>query len=251
MIFNIYLSFIQNYNMENLLNNDAFFCEQILKRLDQSTINKLMTSSSRMANMVITNLDKIISNLRSVRTVIDDGEALKNLRYNPQIHNCKSVMLNDGNVYSEVIIRQKDTVSSSFFKNGKKHGPSTSTLNGEVIYSATYFNGKMEGLTFEYKDKLAPRFYNTIIETFYVNGVKNGIQRIIEVGDYEDVYEYVNGLKHGDYKRYGRNKKILRCGFYVNGLQDGIFAQWSREGKMVSTRTYDKGIMITRTILPQ
>lgn len=171
--------------------------------------------------------------------------------------------------------------------SGKKHLEFTLKnlkLNGEVIEykddkkykKSKYLQGKKEGEEITYLGKLEwikTPYKNGVIEgtkvinfsntertymTFeYINGIQTGIQvinytRIVDgVVFINEVYNNVDGLHEGEYKKYYPKTKGLwmfakriveETGNYVKDKREGLFIRYDEKGRIESEVIYKNGL---------
>ena len=111
--------------------------------------------------------------------------------------------------------------------------------NGQLIESATYKDGKLEGLRENWYEngKLNSRVtykdgkLNGLYETWYDNG-----QQLLRA-NYKD--DKLNGLR----EEWHRNGNIKLIANYNGGKRDGVFETWHRNGQLWISAIYKDGVV--------
>ncbi len=131
----------------------------------------------------------------------------------------------------------------AFYTQGVRNGMYYSYhITGQIAEESYFKNGLQDSIS---------RYYDNVFGTlmkveFYKNGKKNGVQITYnELGDTTAVYNFMNDIKEGAYKKYVANNMNIRkkglfvkkkkriykgyvkgldeTGFYINGVLDGEF----------------------------
>lgn len=63
-----------------------------------------------------------------------------------------------------------------------------------------------------------------------------------ENGQAQFMQQYLNGIKHGEYKDWYKNGQIRTMGFYNMGLRDGTWQWYGEKGKLTLQVRYDKQV---------
>jgi len=226
--------------MSSLLNNDNFFCEEILKRLPHKDIDKLMTSSSSMRDIVVRNLPDLSKHIRAVNERITDNHDLVSLN---NYTTSESVRLNDGMVYSKQTMIHRDRTIYLLYRNNKRHGPSTSYDKGRLSQITMFKDSMKNGLEVVYDGK---NNYDTVLkQRTYKNDMLHGKSVVYRQGFFRDEQEYEYGRRHGRFERWSEDNTLLSDGNYTNGKKDGIFNKWNREGNLVQSVNYSNDKITT------
>ncbi len=139
------------------------------------------------------------------------------------------------------------------YKKGKKNGLRKTYREGELM-TETFLNDVKNGLTTYYypdgKKKLVVNF---------VNGFENGYAReydqsgnIISITEYKKGFivsrENINrkdkeGRKQGSWKFFRDNGMLLQEGTYRNDLKHGYFKDYGPDGKLIQVRKYEDDVL--------
>jgi antitoxin component YwqK of YwqJK toxin-antitoxin module len=140
------------------------------------------------------------------------------------------------------------------YKKGKKNGLRKTFREGELM-TETFLNDVKNGLTTYYypdgKKKLVVNF---------VNGFEQGYAReydqtgnIISITEYKKGFvvsrENINrkdkeGRKQGNWKFFRENGMLVQEGTYKNDLKHGYFKDYGPDGKLVQIRKYEDDVLI-------
>jgi len=61
-------------------------------------------------------------------------------------------------------------------------------------------------------------------------------------GQIQFMQQYLNGIKHGEYKDWYKNGQLRTIGYYNMGMRDGIWKWYDENGEMTLQVRYDKTI---------
>lgn len=128
-------------------------------------------------------------------------------------------------------------LSSTEYKNGKKHGKETLYKNGEIASEREFLEGEKNGKSIEYR---SGKKYE---EVTYVKGKKNGesIKYYIETGTVQSIENYTDDKRNGIYKSYSKTGKLETEGNYKGGLKDGEWKKYDADGKVIEKLFYVDG----------
>lgn len=164
-----------------------------------------------------------------------------------------------------------------YYPNGKIRTISIISQGGKVALTTTrYPNGQLMA-TGKYVDQQRDslwQFYSEkegilVSEEFYMNGKKEGPERIFFPGDgvaeiipwkegiregiWEQFYDdgtlrlqgsYLNDEKEGQLRTFFVDGKLMMAGQYRDGHQDGTWIYYDETGKVTLKEYYEEGIMV-------
>lgn len=61
-------------------------------------------------------------------------------------------------------------------------------------------------------------------------------------GQAQFMQQYVNGIKHGEYKDWYKNGQIRTMGFFNMGMRDGTWQWYGEKGELTMQVKYDKQV---------
>lgn len=152
---------------------------------------------------------------------------------------------------SFVLILILSSACSRENSKGKDNSSDAASSANKFKYEETYHYGGLElfkssnlpvtGFVQNFDDKKG--FLSS--ETYYINGIENGIS----TSYYEDGKEsrreyYLNGQLDGSSYKYYENGRKSFEGSYLNGKPDGQHVAWYEDGKLHYVKNYENGKLI-------
>ena len=141
----------------------------------------------------------------------------------------KECMFQDGSLIYKDTEKDEFGTYTGGFKDGKKFGKGTFTLNDGSKYTCEYKNDYEYTFTYDDGTQYVSEFKNEL-DKFLIDNQTTLLQRFYRIsywenGKLKDKVEYKNDKKNGSYESFYENGKKEYLGEYKNGKKHGL---WSR-----------------------
>ena len=118
----------------------------------------------------------------------------------------------------------------SEYSYGKKNGKGKEYIEAVLVFEGEYLNGKKWNGKQDIKADNNKKYE-----------IKNGKGFLLEFDCYDLIIfesEYLNGMKNGKGKIYGKNLNLVFEGEYLNGMKNGKSKEYNDEGKLIFEGIY-------------
>ena len=118
----------------------------------------------------------------------------------------------------------------SEYSYGKKNGKGKEYIEAVLVFEGEYLNGKKWNGKQDIKTDNNKKYE-----------IKNGKGFLLEFDCYDLIIfesEYLNGMKNGKGKIYGKNLNLVFEGEYLNGMKNGKSKEYNDEGKLIFEGIY-------------
>ena len=231
------------------------------KKIIENLANPFSKSDSLIPNEIPKSLERIIF-------YYDSGEINQELNYlNGSIEGkCIGYYKNGATSYIfNFVLGEKEGISETYFKNGDVKS-SCNFKSGfkdgeEIVYNQSKFyedgspyfinyktivrsynNGVLNGLETGYYDN-SSKSYTQIWENGLLNGVKvvHYIGGFQETGVPKEEYNFLDGVKHGDFSTFYETGELEITGKYTNGVREKIIKRYYKSGNLKAEEYYNEG----------
>lgn len=135
-----------------------------------------------------------------------------------------------------------------YLLDGKRNGVWTTYKDGRAHTFTSYANDILNGKKFEFDHRR-----QIVLEETYVNGILSGKRGTYKSGRPKLEEYYVNGERHGPYRKYfetGKEQgKISQYVDYVHGKIDGKVRHYNVDGGVIVEYTYKNGNKVSGGIV--
>jgi antitoxin component YwqK of YwqJK toxin-antitoxin module len=141
-----------------------------------------------------------------------------------------------------IIDNSKPHITEDFYLiNDVKSGPFKRYIDGELVCSEMYINGKLDGPSIIYYSG-GPNSGKPLQIYNYKNGLRHGSSTIYShEGVVIESNEYLNGELHGESKTFNGDGVLKSFGIFINGLKEGEHIEYEDNGKISKKYTYVNG----------